>query len=212
MKPILTVIDIDVHANHDEQTREQLLERLKGYDEPAITLLWINWLRMRADLRVVCLVNDLARLDDFLMDVIRSVPGVRDTRSFLAFDGVVHGDVVENIAMQDSTWSRRASATVMIKSEPGKDCSVYSALAELPNNNQVEVGYVAKLLHCHVCDMMVLLFGERTAALSGYVTSHIRPIPGVQDTEAISTLDWKVLADTEDLIAMMQAYPDKITE
>jgi DNA-binding Lrp family transcriptional regulator len=212
MKPILTVIDIDVRANHDEQTREQLLERLKGYDDPAITVLWVNSLRMRADLRVVCLANDLARLDDFLMDVIRSVPGVRDTSAFIAFDGVVRGDVIESIPQQDSTWSRRASATVMIKTQPGEDCSVYQALADLPNNNQVDVGYVTKLLHCHACDMMVLLLGERTAALSGYVMSHIRTIPGVQDTEVISTLEWKVLADTEDLIAMAQAYPERIAE
>ena len=91
--------------------------------------------------------------------------------------------------------SRRASATAMIHIEPGKERAVYAALVALPRHNEVEVGYVTKLLHCHICDAMVMLIGERTASLSGYVMSWIRSIPGVTDTEVVSTLDWKVLAE-----------------
>ncbi len=208
MKPYLAVVDIDIHANQDETAREQVLEKLRTYAGSAVTPLWVNWLRLRADLRLVCLVNELENFDNFLMDDLRSVPGVRATRSFLAFDGVVHGNVIEDIPLQDSPWSRRASATVMIDIEPGKERAVYEALVALPRHNEVEVGYVAKLLHCHVCDAMVLLIGERTASLSGYVMSWIRSIPGVTDTEVVSTLDWKVLAQTEDLITLCQSFPE----
>jgi DNA-binding Lrp family transcriptional regulator len=208
MKPCLAVVDIDIHANQDETVREQVLERLGNYKGSAVTLLWINWLRMRADLRLVCLVDELEHFDDFLIDEIRCVPGVRGTHSFLAFDGVVHGDVIEDIPLQGSPWSRRASAMAMIHIEPGRERAVYEALVALPRHNEVEVGYVAKLVHCHVCDAMVLLIGERTASLSGYVMSWIRSIPGVTDTEVVSTLDWKVLAKTEDLIALCQSFPE----
>ena len=208
MKPYLAVVDIDIRANQDETAREQVLEKLRNYKGSAVTPLWINWLRMRADLRVVCLVNELEHFDDFLIDEIRRVPGVRRTASYLAFDGMVHGDVIEDIPLQDSPWSRRASATVMIHIEPGKECEVYNGLVALPRHNEVEVGYVTKLFHCHVCDAMVLLLGERTASLSGYVMSWIRTIPGVTDTEVVSTLEWKVLATTEDLIALCQSFPE----
>jgi DNA-binding Lrp family transcriptional regulator len=212
MKQYLAVVDIDIHANQDETAREQVLERLRNYKGSAVTPLWITWLRVRADLRLVCLVGELEHFDDFLIDEIRCVPGVRGTHSFLSFDGVVHGDVIEDIPLQDSPWSRRASATAMIQIEPGKECSVYEALVALPRHNEVEVGYVAKLFHCHICDAMVLLIGERTASLSGYVMSWIRSIPGVTDTEVVSTLDWKVLARTEDLIALCQSFPETIKE
>src|SRR5450759_1712946 len=211
MKQYLAVVDIDIHANQDETAREQVLENVRNYKGSPVTPLWINWLRMRADLRLVCLVDELEHFDDFLIDEIRGVPGVRGTKSFLAFDGVVHGDLIDDISLQDSPWSRRASATAMIHIEPGKERAVYEALVALPRHNEVEVGYVAKLFHCHVCDAMVLLIGERTASLSGYVMSWIRSIPGVTDTQVVSTLDWKVLAKTEDLIALFQSFPETRT-
>ncbi len=211
MKPILAMVDIDIHANQDETAREQILDKVQAYKGDAVVPLWITWLRMRADLRFACLINDLVRFDDFLVDTIRSVPGVRGTSSFLAFDGVVHGDIVESLPLQDSVWTRRAAATVMIHAEPGKDREVYDALLKLPKHNQVEVMYVAKLFHCHACDLMVLIFGERTAALTGYVMSWIRTIPGVNDTEVISTLDWRVLAGADELVTLARCFPEPTT-
>jgi hypothetical protein len=209
MKSCLAVVDIDIHANKDETAREEMLERLRHYRGSAITPLWVNSLRMRADLRLVCLINELDRFDDFLIDEIRCVDGVRSTLGYLAFDGVVHGGVLEDIHLQDSPWSRRASATAMIQVEPGRDQAVFDALAVLPANNEVEIGYVVKLIHCPECDMMVFLLGERTASLSGYVMSWIRTIPGVADTQVVSTLDWKVLAKTEDIITLAQSFPER---
>ena len=52
MKPVLGIIDIDVHANEDESAREQLLDRITNYKGECIRPLWINWLRARGDLRL----------------------------------------------------------------------------------------------------------------------------------------------------------------
>jgi DNA-binding Lrp family transcriptional regulator len=207
MKPILAIVDVDIHAGKDEIARERLLENLAGYNGSAVTPLWINWLRARADLRVACLVRDLNGLDDFLVSTVRSVAGVRGTGVFLCFSGLVNQDIVEHLPLQDKIWTRRASASVLISTDPGKDDDVYRALTELPQHNQVEVVYVMRMFHCHVCDLVVLLFGERTASLSGYVKSWIRTIPGVNDTTLMSTLDWKVLCDAEDLITLAQCFP-----
>lgn len=208
MRPTLAVVDIDIFSGQDELARERLLENLAGFHKTAVMPLWVNWLRERADLRVVCLICDLEQLDDFLVDIIRTVPGVRGTSALLAFDGMVRGEPLLDVSLLDSGWDRRASATVMVKSQPGRDREVYQALLELPRHEEVEVVWVVKLFHSVDADLLMLLLGERTAALTGYVMSWIRTVPGVLDTQLSSVLDWRILGKTEDFIALTQRFPE----
>jgi hypothetical protein len=53
------------------------------------------------------------------------------------------------------------------------------------------------------------LLGERTSALTGYVMSWIRTIPGVVDTEMTTVLDWQILGSTEDFIELARRFPAK---
>ncbi len=208
MQPTLSVIDIDIYAGQDELAREGLLENLTRANDRCITPLWINWMRERADLRVVCLVHDLLHFDDFLVDVIRTVPGVRGTAARLAFDGVVCGDALMDIALQKSAWGRLAAATVEVKTQPGRDREVYAALVNLPKHKQVETVWVVKLYHSTEADLMMLLLGARTAALTGYTMSWVRTVPGVVDTQLTSVLDWQVLGTTEDFVLLTQRFPE----
>jgi DNA-binding Lrp family transcriptional regulator len=210
MKPTLAVIDIDIFSGHDELARECLLENLAKSRKAAVTPLWVNWLRERADLRVVCLIHDLEQLDDFLVDVIRTIPGVRGTSAQLAFDGTMRGESLLDVSLLNSGWDRRAAATVMIKSQPGQDREVYQALLELPHHEEVEVVWVVKLFHSIDADLLVLLLGERTSALTGYVMSWIRTVPGVMDTQLSSVLDWRIVGQTEDFIALAQRFPEPL--
>jgi hypothetical protein len=208
MQPTLAVIDIDIYAGQDEQAREGLLENLATSRDRCITPLWINWLRERADLRVVCLVHDLLRFDDFLVDVIRTIPGVRGTAAQLAFDGAVCGDAIVAVALQNSVWERRAAATVEVKTQPGRDREVYEALVGLPKHKQVEVIWVVKLFHSTEADLMLLLVGERTAALTGYAMSWVRTVPGVVDTQVTSVLDWQILGTSDDFAILAERFPE----
>jgi len=210
MQPTLAVIDIDIFSGQDELAREGLLENLKCCTGKFITPLWVNWLRERADLRVVCLVHDLTRFDNFLLDVIRTVPGVRGTAAQLAFDGVVHDDVVMDLRLQNSIWNPRAAATVLVKSRPGQDRDVYDALICLPKHQEVDVVWVVKLFHSIEADLMLILLGERTAALTGYVMSWVRTVPGVVDTQLTSVLDWQILGQAEDFIELAQRFPEPV--
>jgi hypothetical protein len=208
MQPTLAVIDIDIQSGHDELARERLLENLQQCPHDFISPLWVNLMRERADLRVVCLIQDLTGLDDFLVDMIRTVPGVRGTAAQLAFDGVVRGESLEDVALLDSVWDRRAAATVLVKSQPGADRQVYQALIELPRHQQVEVVWVVKLFHSGEADLLILLLGEVTSALTGYVMSWVRTVPGVVDTQLTSVLDWRILGQTEDFITLAQRFPE----
>jgi hypothetical protein len=208
MLPTLAVIDIDILSGQDELAREGLLENLGRFKDSFITPLWVNWLRERADLRVVCLVQDLARLDDFLIDAVRTVPGVRGTAAQLAFSGVVRSDPLMDVAFFNTVWDQRAAATVQVKTQPGQDRAVYRALIELPRHEQVAIVWVVKLFHSTEADLQLLLLGDRTAALTGYAMSWVRTVPGVMDTQLSSVLDWRILGQTEDFIALAQRFPE----
>ncbi len=208
MKPTLAIIDIDIISGQDELAREALLENLNGDWGPFVTVLWVNWLRERADLRVVCLAKDLEHFDDFLVNTIRAVPGVGGTSALLAFDGMVRGDAVMDVSLLESLLDRRAAATVLVKSQPGKDREVYRALVELPPHQQVELVWVVKVFHSSEADLLVLLLGERSATLTGYVMSWIRTVPGVLDTQISTVQDWRIFGDTADFIALTQRFPE----
>lgn len=208
MKPTLAVIHVDIAAGQDELAREVLVENLTAYRNPCLTVLWVNWIRERADLRVVCLIHDLEQFDDFLVGTIRSAPGVRGTSAQLAFDGTVRGDAVMDISMLNSGWDRRAAATVQVKLQPGRDDEVYQALCHLPPHDLVDLVWVVKVFHSSDADLQILLIGARTAALTGYVMSWIRTVPGVQDTTLTSVLDWRVLADAEAFVELCQRFPE----
>ena len=53
-----------------------------------------------------------------------------------------------------------------------------------------------------------MLLGERTSALTGYAMSWVRTVPGVVDTQLSSVLDWHIIGDTEDFIALTRRFPD----
>jgi hypothetical protein len=209
MQLSLAVIDIDIASGQDELAREQLLENIRQCTKlEYITPLWVNTLRERADLRVVCLVHDMAKFDDFLVDVIRSVPGVRGTTAQLAFDGVVRGDSLLDVATLESAWGRRAAATVQVQVQPGLDQVTYEALLNLPPHQEVQVVWVAKVFHSTHADLQLLLLGERTASLTGFVMSWVRTVSGVLDTQLSSVLDWHVLGETEDFIALAERFSE----
>jgi hypothetical protein len=207
MEPTLAVIDVDISSGQDEIAREGLLENLRRFKDDCLKVLWVNWLRERADLRVVCLVYDLQLFDDFLCNVVRKVPGVRGTSAQLAFDGVVHSDALTDVSLLNSVWDRRAAATVQIKLQPGRDIEAYEALLNLPPHDQIQPVWVTKVFHSRYADMTMLLLGERTSALTGYVMSWIRTIPGVVDTAMTTVLDWRVLGETEDFIELARRFP-----
>jgi hypothetical protein len=208
MQPTLAVIDVEIQSGQDELAREQLLENLQQCPRRFILPLWVNLMRERADLRVVCLIHDLTGFDDFLVDVIRTIPGVRGTAAQIAFDGTVRSDPLIDVSLLNSVWERRAAAMVLVKSQPGADRDVYQALIGLPPHQQVELVWVVKIFHSSEADLLVLLLGERTSALTGYVMSWVRTVPGVLDTQLTSVLDWRILGKTEDFISLAQRFPE----
>lgn len=205
-KPALAFVDADIVSGKDELAREALLANVRRYRTPGVAPLWVNWLRHRADLRFVCLVRDFSEFNSFVLDVVRSVDGVRETSTILSFGGRADLDTLLDLEMEVSPTSQTVAASVMIDVQPGADRRCFQALLDLPPHPDVRRVW---LLNCYLsdeADLQLFLLGKNLSALTGYVLSWVRTTPGVIDTVMDSVLDWRWLANPDDIIELCEMF------
>jgi DNA-binding Lrp family transcriptional regulator len=205
-QPILAFIDADIVSGKDEIASEELLDNLRRHSGNAVSPLWVNWLRQRADLRFVCLVHDLSEFNDFMLDVVRNVDGVRETRTMLSFGGRANLDMLLDLEMEVSPSSQLVASSILIDVRPGMDRQCFQALLDLPPHADVRRVWLLNCYHSDDADLMLLLLGKNIAALTGYVMSWVRTTPGVVDTEMSTVLDWRWLASPEDIVELCELF------
>ncbi|MCE7989914.1 MAG: hypothetical protein DYG89_52875 [Caldilinea sp. CFX5] len=205
-RPALAFVDADIVSGKDEIAREQLLRNLQRYRSRGVSPLWVNWLRQRADLRFVCLANDLAEFNDFMLDVVRSVEYVRETRTILSFSGRADIDALLELEMEVSPSSQMVAAMVMIDVQPGMDRNCFQALLDLPAHPEVRRVWLLNCYHSDDADLMLFLLGKNISALTGYIMSWVRTTPGVIDTEMETVLDWRWMASPEDIVSLCEMF------
>jgi len=205
----LAFVDADIISGKDEVAREQLLNNLMNYNSNGVAPLWVNWMRSRADLRVVCVVRDLQEFNRFMLDVVRSVEGVRETRTILSFSGRADIDTMLELEMEVSPSSQTIAASVLIDVQPGMDRRCFQALIDLPPHPDVRRVWLLNTYHSDDADLMMLLLGKNVAALTGYMMSWIRTTPGVIDTEMSTVLDWRWLAEPDDIVELCELFFDQ---
>ncbi len=211
-KPVLTFVDADIVSGKDEIAREQLLSNLQRYQSDAVSPLWVNWLRHRADIRFVCLTTDLAEYNNFMLDVVRSVQYVRETRTLLSFGGRADIDALLDLEMEISTNSPTVAASVLIDVKPGMDRQCFQGLLDLPRHQEVRRVWLLNCYHSENADLMMLLLGKNVSALTGYVTSWVRTVPGVIDTEMDTVLDWRWMASPDDIVSLCEMFFAQMSE
>ncbi len=205
-QPLLAFIDCDIVSGSDEFAREQLLANVGRYRSHGVAPLFVNWLRERADLRFVCMVRDLSEFNDFMLDVMRNVEGVRDTQTILSFGGRIDIDTLLELEMEVSPISHTIAASIWIDVQPGMDRKCFQALLDLPAHPEVRRVWLLNCYHSDDADLMLLLLGKNIAALTGYVTSWVRTTPGVLDTEMSTVLDWRWLASPDDIVELCAGF------
>ncbi len=201
----LAIVDADIVSGKDEVAREQLLQNLQQYRGNGVRPLWVNWLRQRADLRFTCLVHDVQAFNNFMLDVVRNVEGVRETSTILSFGGRADIDSLLDLEMEISTHNMVA-ANVMIDVQPGMDRRCFQGLLDLPAHPQVRRVWLLNCYHSDDADLMLLLLGKNISAITGYVMSWIRSTPGVVDTEMHTVMDWRWLASPEDIVELCEIF------
>ncbi len=200
----IAIIDADIRSGEDELAREQVLARLHAFQDASITPLWVNWLRSRADLRVVCMVHDLTRLDDFLIDVLREARGVIGTRAVLSFGG--RADINRLLEIPLAANGQLYAANVRIKLAPGYDREAFDAIWSLPIHPQVKPVWLLRTYHGFDADLNMLLFSENHPAINGYITSWLRPVDGLIDTQLCDVIDWYLLASPDQMIQLAERF------
>jgi len=206
MRPVLAFVDCDIASGKDELAREQLLENLSGYHTAGVAPLWVNWLRHRADLRFVCLVRDFGEFNDFILDVVRGVDGVRETSTILSFGGHADLDALLDLEMEASMTSAKVAVSVMIDVQPGMDRQCFQALLDLPPHPEVRRIWLLNTYHSDDADLQLFLIGKNLAAVTAYVMSWVRTAPGVVDTETDTVLEWRWMANSDTIIELCEMF------
>ena len=202
----IAIIDANIRSGQDEIAREDVLERLQNYEGTCVTPLWVNWLRARADLRIVCLVSELQRLDDFLIDVVRNALGVTGTRAALSFGGLAHIEHLLDIPIAAAGNRGLSAATVRIEVTPGYDRSAFDAIWSLPEHPHVKPVWLLRTYHSFEADLNMLLLSDDETAITGYIMSWVRPVQGVVDTNISTVKDWRMLATSEQMIEVAEQF------
>lgn len=210
IQPILGIIDADIMCGKDETAREQMLYNLRQYRGNGVKPLWTNWLRQRADLRFTCLIHDVADFNKFMLDVVRSVDGVRETNTVLSFGGRADIDTLLELEMEIST-NNMIAVNVMIDVQPGMDRRCFQSLLDLPRHPEVKRVWLLNCYHSQDSDLMLLLLGKKPSSITGYVMSWVRTAPGVIDTEMQTVMDWRWLASPQDLVDLAEMFFTRMT-
>jgi len=205
MHPILAIIDADIMCGQDETAREQMLHNLRHYRSNGVKPLWTNWLRQRADLRFTCLIHNVADFNKFMLDVVRSVDGVRETSTVLSFGGRADIDTLLELEMEVST-NNMVAVNVMIDVQPGMDRRCFQSLLDLPSHPEVKRVWLLNCYHSQDSDLMLLLIGKKLTSITGYVMSWVRTTPGVIDTELQTVMDWRWLASPQDVVDLAELF------
>ncbi len=204
--PMLVFVDADIISGRDEIAREQLLNKLREYRSHAVAPLWVSWLRQRADLRFACFVRDVREFNSFMLDVVRCVEGVRETRTTLSFGGRANINTLLELEMEVSPNSQTVAANVLIDVEAGADRRCFQSLLDLPPHPGVRRVWLLNTYHSHNADLMLFLLGDDMSALTGYVMSWVRTTPGVVDTEMTTMLDWRWMAGPDDIVDVCEHF------
>jgi hypothetical protein len=201
----LAIVDCDIISGKDEVAREQLVHNLRQHRGNGVKPLWVNWLRQRADLRFTCLVHDVLDFNNFMLDTVRNVEGVRETSTILSFGGRADIDSLLDLEMEVST-NNMVAANIMIDVQPGMDRRCFQGLLDLPPHPQVRRVWLLNCYHSNDADLMMLILGKNIAAITGYVMSWIRTAPGVVDTEVLTVMDWRWLASPDDIVELCEMF------
>ena len=205
-QPVLAFVDADIISGKDEAAREALLHNIRRYKSSAVAPLWVNWLSQRADLRFACLVRELTAFNDFMLDVVRSVDGVRETRTILSFGGRADLDSLLDLEMEVSPGSRLIASSILVDVKAGEDRECFQALLDLPDHPDVRRVWLLNCYHSDDADLMLLLLGKSVEALTGYTMSWVRTTTGVIDTEMSTVQDWRWLAGPEDIVELCEMF------
>ncbi len=204
--PNLAIIDAVTEVNKDNEVRQNLQHNLQEWRRSGVSPLWINSLRSREDIRLVCLVQDFHKFNTLMLDEIRSVNGVRETHTIFGFDGVANLDLLLDLEMEVLPTADLSSCYLYLQVSPGEDRNVLDAVRRLPPDGEVRLVWALNTYNSQAGDLFLLLLSEDDQGTREFIQNHIRAIPGVQDTETDEIVEWSWMAEPDSIISLCEMF------
>ena len=204
--PSLAIIDAVPEVDKDSEARQDLQHNLKEWRRSGVSPLWINSLRSRGDIRLVCLVQDFHKFNTLMLDEIRSVKGVRETRTIFGFDGVANLDLLLDLEMEVLPTTDLSSCYLYLRVSPGEDRNVLDAIRRLPPDGDVRLVWALNTYNSQTGDLFLLLLSTDDLLTREFIRNRIRAISGVQDTVMDEIVEWSWMADPDSIILLCEMF------
>ncbi len=204
--PSLAIIDTVPEVDKDSEARQDLQHNLKEWRRSGVSPLWINSLRSRGDIRLVCLVQDFHKFNTLMLDEIRSVKGVRETRTIFGFDGVANLDLLLDLEMEVLPMTDLSSCYLYLRVSPGEDRNVLDAIRRLPPDGDVRLVWALNTYNSQTGDLFLLLLSTDDLLTREFIRNRIRAIAGVQDTVMDEIVEWSWMAEPDSIILLCEMF------
>ncbi len=204
--PCLAYVDTVMDSHKASEALRLLQSNLQMWHRSGVTPLWLNAFRNHAGARLVCLVQNFSKFNNLVLDEIRCVEGVRETRTTFSFDGIANVDLLLDLEMEIPPHTDIASCHLNIRVVPGVDRQVLEAVARLPQNRAVQVMWALTTYSSFGGDISLLLLGPDGRAISEYIRNHIRSIKGVIATDADDIIEWIWMAEPAAVITLCEMF------
>lgn len=204
--PSLAFIDTITTSDKDGVARRHLQENLQLWRRSGVRPLWLNTFRNRADVRSVCLVEDFQKFNRLMLEEVRSVEGVRETRTAFSFVGVANVNLLLDLEMLVLPHTETSSCYLQLRVEPGEDTHVSETVTNLNHDSAVSVVWSLISYSGHVGDISLLLLGDAETDMSEFILNHVRTIKGVVDTVADEIVDWTWMAEPDAIITLCEMF------
>ena len=197
---------VDCVAGTDQEVLEGLLENFKKDRPERVLPVSIGYIKTKGDYLIPLLIQDIADVDDVIIDKIRSVPGVCDVKSYILNLHVPEDreDEEGGAEAEDSAeLPLLAHGMVFIDVESGKDRHVLKTLSR-SDTEDVKINFLGHCFHSFDCDMLAFVSGYDHNILFEWVRSSVRTIDGVLDTDVDSISGMEPLILPEEMEALME--------
>ena len=187
----LLTVDVDCMAGEERLIYETVCYKLGDYHNEGLKPIYISLIKETGNIILGAFVSDPMKINEFIIDVIRSTEGVIETTTYVR-RGLIAlvEDPAHLIEAGFSPENERLNASVMIDVIPGWEREVERSLCDLPLTESVSPVLLAYCFHSGDVDMILDISGTTADEILEYVIEHVRPIEGIIDT------DTEVLSET----------------
>lgn len=195
---------VDCLAGKDDEVLDGLVENFTTARPTDVLPVSIGYIKNKGDYIIPMLIKDIADVDDVLIDLVRSVGGVSDVKSYIFNLHVPEGDEEkEHAAEEDAAAVMMAHGMVFIDVASGQDRHVLKTVLN-SSDEDVMINFVGHCFHSFDCDMVAFVSAFNHSILFEWVRSKIRTVEGVLDTDVdvISGMEPLILPD--EVVTLME--------